>query len=199
MQRAPRNQTQDQESVAAHQGSHFNKSAFPWVSEMPTLTSRKYGGFEQKIGRFSKLHATSMAQNLPEIGRLPNLDVKMGQKCLQNRDPPYQTGRVGISGYRYRLRWLHNRLYDFEQLGLGAHMQDFELNQGALWDMHKWSIFDNLTTWIPVTFDLDLDTQTFERQEIRIRTYPTVLQCFYPSFGFLFGILFIQTRWFWEA
>ena len=32
---------------------------------------------------------TPMAENLPEIGRLPNLCVKMGQKCLQNREPPY--------------------------------------------------------------------------------------------------------------
>ena len=31
----------------------------------------------QKIGRFSKLHATSVAQNLPEIGRLLNFGVKM--------------------------------------------------------------------------------------------------------------------------
>ena len=66
--------------------------------EMPTLTPRKYGGFKQKLGRFSKLHATSMAQNLPEIGRLPYLGVKMGQKCLQNKEPPYEIGRVGISG-----------------------------------------------------------------------------------------------------
>ena len=36
-------------------------------------------------------------KNLPEIGRLPNLGVKMGQKCLQNREPP--SGRVDISGF----------------------------------------------------------------------------------------------------
>ena len=47
------------------------------MAEMPTLTSRKQGGFKQNIGRFSKLHATSMAQNLPEIGRLLNLGVQM--------------------------------------------------------------------------------------------------------------------------
>ena len=30
-----------------------------------------------------------MAENLPEIGRLPNLGVKMGQQCVQNKEPPY--------------------------------------------------------------------------------------------------------------
>ena len=62
---------------------------------MPTLISRKIGkilkqklgGFKQKIGRFSKLHATSMAQNLPEIRKLPNLGVKM-DKMFKKREPP---------------------------------------------------------------------------------------------------------------
>ena len=59
------------------------------TAEIPILTSRKWEGFKQKIGRFSKLNATLMVQNLPEIGRLPNLGVKMGQKCLQYRAIPY--------------------------------------------------------------------------------------------------------------
>ena len=58
-------------------------------SEMPTLTSRKYGGLKQKIWRFSKLHATSMAQSLPEIRRLPDLGVKMDKNVYKNREPPY--------------------------------------------------------------------------------------------------------------
>ena len=33
-----------------------------------------------KIGRFSKLNATLMAQNFPEIGRLPKLECQNGQK-----------------------------------------------------------------------------------------------------------------------
>ena len=37
-----------------------------------------------------------MAQNLPEIGRLPNLGVKM-DKNVKDREPPSETGRVGIS------------------------------------------------------------------------------------------------------
>ena len=55
---------------------------------MPTLKSRKYGGFNDKIRRFSKLHATFMAQNLPEIGRLPNLSVKIDKNVYKNRSLP---------------------------------------------------------------------------------------------------------------
>ena len=66
---------------------------------MPTLTSSKYGGFIQKIGSFSKLHTTSMAQNLPEIGRLPNMGVKMDTNVYKNREPPSEMGRVNISVY----------------------------------------------------------------------------------------------------
>ena len=53
---------------------------------MLTLTSRKYGGFKQKIGMFSKLQATLMTQILPEIGRLPNLGIKMDKNALKNRE-----------------------------------------------------------------------------------------------------------------
>ena len=59
------------------------------LTKMPTLPSRKEGGFKPKIGRFSKLHVTSMAQSLPEIGRLPNLGVKMDKSFYKNREPPY--------------------------------------------------------------------------------------------------------------
>ena len=38
-----------------------------------------------------------MAQNLPEIGKLPNLSVKIDKNVKQNREPPYQIGRIGIS------------------------------------------------------------------------------------------------------
>ena len=38
-----------------------------------------------------------IAQNLPEIGRLPYLDVKMDKNVLKNREPPSEIGRVGIS------------------------------------------------------------------------------------------------------
>ena len=62
-------------------------SFYKLITEMPTQYPKK-SGFKQEIGRFSKLHATSMAQNLSEIGMLPNLGVKMRQKCLQNREPP---------------------------------------------------------------------------------------------------------------
>ena len=30
-----------------------------------------------------------MAQNLPEIGRLPNLGVKMDKNIYKNKEPPY--------------------------------------------------------------------------------------------------------------
>ena len=30
-----------------------------------------------------------MAQNLPEIGRLPNMGVKMDKYGYKNREPPY--------------------------------------------------------------------------------------------------------------
>ena len=52
---------------------------------------------QQQIGRFSKLHATLMAQNLPEIGRLPNLGVKINKTVYKNREAPSEIGRVGIS------------------------------------------------------------------------------------------------------
>ena len=38
-----------------------------------------------------------MAQNLPEIGRLPNLGVKMDKNVYKNRESPSKIGRVGIS------------------------------------------------------------------------------------------------------
>ena len=53
------------------------------------INVQKIGRIQTKIREVSKSHATSMAQNLPEIGRLPNLGVKLGPKCLQNREPPY--------------------------------------------------------------------------------------------------------------
>ena len=67
-------------------------------AEMPPLTSRKLGGFKHKIGRFSKLHETSMVQNLLEIGRMPNLGVKMDKNVYKNRTPSSEIGRLGISG-----------------------------------------------------------------------------------------------------
>ena len=39
-----------------------------------------------------------MAENLPEIGRLQNLGVKMDKNVFKNREPPSEIGRVGISG-----------------------------------------------------------------------------------------------------
>ena len=51
---------------------------------MPTLTSRKYGGFKQKMRRFSKLHEISMAQNLIARGReVAKFGCQNGQKCLK--------------------------------------------------------------------------------------------------------------------
>ena len=38
-----------------------------------------------------------MAQNLQEIGRLPNLGVKMDKDVYKNKEPPSEIGRVGIS------------------------------------------------------------------------------------------------------
>ena len=38
-----------------------------------------------------------MAQNLPEIGRLPNLGVKLDKNVYKNREPPYLIERDGIS------------------------------------------------------------------------------------------------------
>ena len=53
------------------------------ILEMPTLTSRNREDFQTKNREVLKLHATSMVQNLPEIGRSSNLGVKMDRKCLQ--------------------------------------------------------------------------------------------------------------------
>ena len=60
-----------------------------------TTTGDKAG--DTKSREVFKLHATSMAQNLPEIGRLPNFDIKMDKNVYENREPPSEIGRVGIS------------------------------------------------------------------------------------------------------
>ena len=38
----------------------------------------------QKMGRFTKLHATLRTQNLPEIGRLPYLGVEIDKNVSEN-------------------------------------------------------------------------------------------------------------------
>ena len=58
---------------------------------------QKKGRIQTKIGRSSKLHANSMAQTLPEIGRLSNLGIKMDKNVYKNREPPSEIGRIGIS------------------------------------------------------------------------------------------------------
>ena len=63
------------------------------------------GRFKQKIGSFSKLHATSMTQNLPEIGRLPNLDVKMDKMFTKIGSLPNNIRRVGISADASNFGW----------------------------------------------------------------------------------------------
>ena len=57
---------------------HTNRNA--------NINIQKIGRIQTKKRRFSKLHATSMAQSLPEIRRLPNLGVKMDKNVYRNRE-----------------------------------------------------------------------------------------------------------------
>ena len=56
------------------------------------INIQKIGRIEQKTRRFSKLHATSMAQNLPKIGRLPNYDVKIDKNVYIIGSLPIKQG-----------------------------------------------------------------------------------------------------------
>ena len=76
---------------------HTNQKQCIYYLEMSTLTPRKYGGFKPKNFSFSKLHATSMAQNLPEIKRLPNVGAEMDKNVFKNKEPPSEIRRLGIS------------------------------------------------------------------------------------------------------
>ena len=53
------------------------------------INIHKIGRIQTKNMEVFKITYNLMAQSLPEIGRLPNLGVKMDKIVYQYREPPY--------------------------------------------------------------------------------------------------------------